>query len=218
MIADMEKDAAGVCWRGQALLRLNAGMKMSIPENFAGVTDGGMKVFGPDFKCGGDVWSSGHTGCNRWGGHCIVSFDTPAPSGEMVNVVKKNELWLLGLNADGSPSYKRIGSTSPSFTNAHASGDVKYWSQSRAAMSMDGAQIIFDSDRGSNGEHHAVHQLSSGLPAVKRPVTATSSRPPSAGPSSSDGNTRPKGDKADPSPQGPAGPTGLKGLRVAHIE
>jgi len=163
------EDGKGICQTGPGLMRLNAGLKMSTPENYAGVSGGGLKLGPVDFHCGGgEVWSSQHTGCNRWGGHCVVSFDTPIPQSGQATP-RKNELWLIGVDGAGSITYTRAGASSSSFVNAGPSADANYWSSSRAAMSMDGTQIIFDSDAGSNGAHHAVYSLPTGLPPVQRP-------------------------------------------------
>jgi hypothetical protein len=158
------------CQAGQGLLRLNAGLLMTKAENFQGVTGGGMKYVGPDFSCGGvQVWSDQHTGCNRWGGHCVVSFDTPTPLVGQVPV-KMNQLWLIGLDPSNTITYSQIGVTSPSYVNSNTNSNLDYWSNSRAASSMDGTQVIYDSDAGSNGLHHAVYQMSTALAAAPGPV------------------------------------------------
>jgi Collagen triple helix repeat (20 copies) len=202
-----------VCESGQGLMRLNSGLKMTTPENAFGIRGGGLKYVGPDFKCGGDLWSSQHTGCDRWGGHCVVSFDTPAPYGSQTNVVRKNELWLMGLDASGNITYSQLGgATSPSYVNANADGGLNYWSQSRAAMSMDGTQVIFDSDGGSNGVHHAVYQISTALaPAPGPPPVIIDPLPP--GPVGPRGPIGPEGPMGPQGPEGPRGPQGPKGLQ-----
>jgi hypothetical protein len=173
MMADMESTfpgGASVCQRGQALMRLNAGLKMSTPENFANVTGGGLKYIGPDMICGGtQTWSAGHTGCARWGQHCVISFDTPAvPPGQIAP--KAEELWLIGLDSNNAITYSRLGNSNSSIMTGNGPNAASsYWSSARAAMSMDGTQVIYDSDAGSNSAHHAVYQLTTGLPAVKRP-------------------------------------------------
>jgi hypothetical protein len=170
----------GTCQGGQGLLRLNAGRLMATPENLQGVTGGGMKYIGPDFSCGGyDVWSAQHTGCARWGGHCVVSFDTPAPTTQS-NEPRKEELWLIGLDANNAITYTKAGTTSTSYSNANSNEGNNYWSTSRAASSMDGTQIIFDTDMGSNGAHHAVYQMETGLKPMPLPPAVVG--PPPQGP------------------------------------
>ena len=175
MDTGIENDALSVCQVGRGLLRLNAGALMTKPENLAGVSGGAMKYAGPDFYCGGSqVWSATHTGCNRWGGHCLVSFDTPKPTTQ-TSTPKKNELWLLGIDATGTPTYAKLGVSSTSYVNAGPSADANYWSSSRAALSMDGTQIIYDSDAGTNGATHNVYERASGCQAVRlreQPVAA----------------------------------------------
>jgi hypothetical protein len=151
-----------VCESGQALLRINAGLKMTTPENAFARSGGGLKYLGADFHCGGkEEWSSQHTGCARWGQVCVVSFETgPLPSVSNQSAPKKEELWLVNLDGE-----KRIGNSNSS---------TEYWAQARAAMSMDGTLVIYDSDHGTNGASHAVYALPSGFPAVLRPS------PPSA--------------------------------------
>jgi Collagen triple helix repeat (20 copies) len=190
------------CQVGQGLLRLNAGLLMTKAENFQGVTGGGMKYVGPDFLCGGtQVWSDQHTGCNRWGGHCVVSFDTPTPSVGQV-AVKMNQLWLIGLDPSNTITYSQIGVTSPSYVNSNTDPNLNYWSTSRAASSMDGTQVIYDSDAGSNGVHHAVYQMPTALaPAPAPPVVIA---PP--------GVPVPVGPQGPMGPQGPIGPMGQQGL------
>jgi hypothetical protein len=178
-MSDMESTFPGgadVCQRGQSFMRLNAGLKMSTPENFANVTGGGMKYIGPDMRCGGvDTWSAGHTGCARWGGYCVISFDTPVIQPEMPPAPKTEELWIIGLDANNAITYNRLGNSHSSMmTGDGAQQANSYWSTARAAMSMDGTQVIYDSDAGSNSAHHAVYQLATGLPAVKLP----SAQPP----------------------------------------
>lgn len=158
------------CQAGQGLLRLNAGLKMTTPENAFGVTGGGMKYIGPDFACGGgQVWSSQHSGCARWGQYCVVSFDTPA--GQPNQTAPRNEeLWLLGLNPTGAITYSKVGSSNSS--TFHQTPD-SYWSTTRAAMSMDGTLIIYDSDFGTQGVSHALYSLPTGASAASRPSPAT---------------------------------------------
>jgi hypothetical protein len=157
------------CESGQGLLRLNAGSKMTTPEKAFGFTGGGMKYIGADFACGGSqVWSGQHTGCNRWGSHCVVSFDTLIPQPGQVTP-RKNELWLIGVDGTGAITYSKVGVSSSSFVNAGPSADENYWSSSRAALSMDGTQVIYDSDEGSNGARHAVYSLPTGLPRAQGP-------------------------------------------------
>jgi hypothetical protein len=199
----------GTCQSGQGLLRLNAGLLMTKAENFQGVTGGGMKYVGPDFSCGGtQVWSGQHTGCNRWGGHCVVSFDTPTPTTQ-TTIPRMNQLWLIGLDASGSITYSQLGGpTSTSYVNSNSDPNLNYWSTSRAAMSMDGTQVIYDSDGGSKGVHHAVYKISTALapaPAPEPPVVISS--PPTPGPPGPIGPIGPGG------PQGPVGPQGLQGLQ-----
>ena len=127
-----------------------------------------MKYIGADFACGGSqVWSGQHTGCNRWGGHCVVSFDALIPQPGQATP-RKNELWLIGVDGTDAITYSKVGVSSSSFVYAGPSTDENYWSSSRAAMSMDGTQVIYDSDEGSNGAHHAVYSLPTGLPRVQR--------------------------------------------------
>ena len=177
MIADIESTfpgGANVCQRGEALMRLNSGVKMSTPENFAGVTGGGMKYIGPDMICGGtQTWSAGHTGCARFGGHCVISFDTPAvPPGQVAP--KAEELWLIGLDANNALTYSRLGNSHASIMTGDGSQQANsYWSTARAALSMDGTVVIYDSDAGSKSARHAVYQLATGLPAVKPPSAQT---------------------------------------------
>ena len=153
------------CESGQALFLLNAGFKMTKPENAFGVTGGGMKYIGPDFVCGGaQAWSSQHTGCARWGQHCVISFDTNPPQPGQT-MPRNEELWVIGLTPAGAISYSKLGrSNSSSFLTA---GD-NYWSTARASMSMDGTLIIYDSDYGTHNASHAVYVLSSGQPPVQR--------------------------------------------------
>jgi len=166
---EVHSKAHDACESGQGLLRLNAGAKMTTPENAFGVTGGGMKYVGPDFKCGGgDVWSGQHTGCARWGGHCVVSFDTPMPKTE-TNTPRKEELWLIGVDNTGAVTYTKAGVTSTAFVNSGANAGDNYWSTSRAALSMDGSLIIYDSDQGTHGAKHAIYSLPSNLPPVQRP-------------------------------------------------
>jgi len=155
-----------VCESGQALMRVNAGLKMTTPENAFGSAGGGLKYV-TDYPCGVD-WSSSHNGCNRWGGHCVVSFATPAPQDGQA-VPKKNEIWLIGLNASGTIAYSRLGQTSPSYSNSGSDPNLNYWSTARAAMSMDGTIVIFDSDLGTHRARHAVYSLPSGSPAAAQP-------------------------------------------------
>ncbi len=164
--AGIEADALSICQEGRGLLRLNAGALMTRAENLAGVTGGGMKYAGPDFFCGGyQVWSATHIGCNRWGGHCMVSFDTPKPTTQ-TGTPKKNELWLLSTDSTGTPIYTKLGVSSTSYVNAGPNADANYWSSSRAAMSMDGTQVIYDSDASTNGATHNVYEKASGCQAV----------------------------------------------------
>jgi hypothetical protein len=159
--ANMEIHTAtqNACESGQAIMRLNAGLKMSTPENFAGVTGGGLKYLGPDFRCGGhDVWSAQHTGCARWGQYCVVSFDTPSPQPGQVTP-RLEELWRIGLKPDGSIEYSKLGTSNSS---------TEYWSTSRASMSMDGTIVIFDSDQGTHNATHAVYSLASGVGPFQR--------------------------------------------------
>ena len=170
----MEADNLSICESGQALMRLNAGVKMSIPEKFAGLTGGGLKYAGADFHCGGkEAWSSQHTGCARWGQRCVVSFSTAVPQPGQT-APRKEELWLIGLTDAGAITFNKIGVSSPSFLPARDS----YWSTARAAMSMDGTLVIYDSDHGSQGASHAVYSLETGLP----PVSPLSPLPPRADP------------------------------------
>lgn len=149
------------CEAGQGLLRLNAGFKMTKPENAFGVTGGGMKYIGPDFVCGGSqAWSSQHTGCARWGQYCVISFDTGAPQPGQT-APRNEELWLLGLTPAGTISYAKLGSSNSSSEN--------YWSTARASMSMDGTLVIYDSDYGTHNAKHTVYSLPSGFPAAPRP-------------------------------------------------
>lgn len=156
--------AINACEAGQGLLRLNSGVRMTKPENGFGMSGGGMKYIGPDFSCGGSqAWSSQHTGCARWGQHCVISFDTGAPQPGQTTP-RNEELWLLGLTASGTMSYSKLGSSNSSaFLNANT-----YWSTARASMSMDDSMVLYDSDHGTHGASHAVYLLSSGQSPVQR--------------------------------------------------
>ncbi|HXA67555.1 MAG TPA: hypothetical protein VNV82_20520 [Bryobacteraceae bacterium] len=162
---EIHSGAQNACEAGQGLLRLNAGLKMTTPENAFGKTGGGMKYIGPDFACGGSqVWSSQHTGCARWGQHCVISFDTPPPQPGQTTP-RNEELWLIGLTPAGAVSYSRLGNSNSS---AFQQTNDSYWSTSRAAMSMDGALVLYGSDHGTRGASQAIYLLPSGLPSVQR--------------------------------------------------
>jgi len=155
-----------VCESGQALFQLNAGTKMAKLENAFGVTGGGMKYIGPDFVCGGtQAWSSQHTGCARWGQHCVISFDTSPPQPGQT-APRNEELWVLGLTPAGTISYNKLGSSNSS---PFLTAGENYWSTARASMSMDGTLVIYDSDYGTHNARHAVYSFPSGLPAAARP-------------------------------------------------
>ena len=155
-----------VCESGQGLLRLSAGFKMTTPENTYGVTGGGLKYVGPDFSCGGtQAWSAQHTGCARWGGHCVISFDLGATKPGQT-APRGQDLWLIGLTDSGAVSYSKVGTSTSSAMLAN--GD-NYWSTARASLSMDSTQIIYDSDYGTRGASHAVYALPTGLRPVARP-------------------------------------------------
>ena len=151
-----------VCESGQSFMRINAGLKMTTPENAFGRSGGGLRYLGPDFHCGGtEEWSSQHTGCARWGQLCVVSFSTPPPAPGNQTAPKKEEIWLVNLDGE-----KRIGNSNSS---------AEYWATPRAAMSMDGSLVIYDSDHGTNGASHALYALPTGNLPVPRP--RLSSRP-----------------------------------------
>jgi hypothetical protein len=78
---------------------------------------------------------------------------------------RQEEIWLLDLNGE-----KKIGTSNSS---------NEYWSQARAAMSMDGTIIIYDSDYGTHNATHAIYALESGHSAVPRPsaMAAPTGRP-----------------------------------------
>jgi hypothetical protein len=142
------------CESGQAFMRLNAGAKMTRPENAFGISGGGLKYF-RDYPCGSQ-WPSQHTGCARWGQTCVISFTSPpVPAGSNLATPRHGEIWLINLDGE-----KRIG-------NSNSSSE--YWATPRASMSMDGTLIIYDSDHGTNGASHAVYSLASGVPPVPRP-------------------------------------------------
>jgi hypothetical protein len=162
---EIHSGAQNACEAGQGLLRFNAGPKMTTPENAFGKTGGGMKYIGPDFACGGSqVWSAQHTGCARWGQHCVISFDTPPPQPGQTTP-RNQELWLIGLTPAGAVSYNKLGNSNSS---AFQQTNDSYWSTPRAAMSMDGALILYDSDHGTHGASHAIYLLPSGLPPAQR--------------------------------------------------
>jgi hypothetical protein len=152
---DLTGDGVYHCEEGEAVLRLNAGLKMMRPERLGG----GLRYF-KAYECGQN-WSSAHFGCARWGQICVISYDSPPPKpGSTTPTPRQEDIWLIDLNGE-----KKIG-------NSNSSDD--YWSQSRAGPSMDGTIVIFDSDQGTHGSSHAVYSLASGLAPVSRPVR----RPP----------------------------------------
>ena len=170
MLIGMEIHTAtqNACESGQALMRLNAGAKMTTPEKAFGVTGGGLKYNGPDFLCGGaQAWSSQHTGCARWGQHCVISFDTSMPKPGIISP-RKQDLWLIGLTASGAITYSKIGSSNADWLPSGAV-EAYYWSTARASLSMDGTEMIYDSDFGTHGANHAVYSLPSGLAPVTLP-------------------------------------------------
>lgn len=132
-----------VCEAGQAFMRLNAGLKMTTPENAFGVTGGGLKYKGPDFHCGGEAWSSQHTGCARWGNHCIISFDTgPLQPGQIAP--RAEELWLIGIDGTGAITYRKLGTsgTSNSSNDYWASIELRCrWTVPRSFTTQTRAQM-----------------------------------------------------------------------------
>ena len=138
----------------------------------------------------------------------MVSFDTPTPTTQ-TTIPRMNQLWVIGLDASGSITYSQLGGpTSTSYVNSNSDPNLNYWSTSRAAMSMDGTQVIYDSDGGSKGVHHAVYKISTALaPAAAPEPPVVISSPPTPGPPGPIGPIGPGG------PQGPVGPQGLQGLQ-----
>jgi hypothetical protein len=154
----IEGDLAGngqhVCEEGEALMRLNSGVKMSTLERLGG----GMKYV-TDYSCGTN-WSGTHIGCNRNGGHCVISFSSPPPMG-MLTTPKKEDIWLIGLDCSGAVTYSKIGNS--------GSSTADYWATPRGALSMDGTRCIYDSDMGTSGAQHAVFELGTGLSGTAPP-------------------------------------------------
>ena len=147
-----------VCAEGEAIARLNDGTQAFRPANLAGFSGGGM-IWAQDYTCGGNqVWSDAHIGCSRWASQCVVSFDTPDPQSQGP---KNEQVWNLGLNALNQIVYTDVG-----YTDSSA---VSYYAESRAALSMDGSEIIYDSDAGTRGVSIAVYELASGMSAVGLP-------------------------------------------------
>ena len=147
---DLNGDGVHHCEEGEGLMRLNAGARMMLLERLGG----GFRYF-TAYKCGQN-WSSNHFGCARWGQICVVSYDSPPlPPGSTMVTPRQEDIWLLDLNGES-----KIG-------NSNSSND--YWSQARAAMSMDGTIILYDSDYGTHGASHAIYALESGRSSVPRP-------------------------------------------------
>jgi hypothetical protein len=150
------EDGKGVCEAGEAVMRINAGPLMTKPENFAGVTGGGLKYI-HDFSCGvAGSWSADHNGCARFGSWCVHSFES---HGAAPPVGRAGDLWLLSLDNAGSIVYKRLGATGTSGKD--------YWSTPRASLAMDASQVIYDSDAGSNDATHAVYMVPTGVSVTK---------------------------------------------------
>lgn len=149
------RGTSGFCEAGHAFLRLNTGRLMTKPENFNGVTGGGLKYV-RDGSCGSSWPASDHVGCARFGTWCVVSFDAGGGS----PAARHSEEWLLGLDASGVVVYKRLGANESDST-------ADYWSQPRGAMTMDATAVIYDSDANSQGRAHAVYMLPTGVSAPK---------------------------------------------------